>query len=106
MKQTLTAKLKLKTTPEQFAALRTTQLAYRDARYTLHADLVGARNIVMRTLLVRQDWARTGQLSGAPGSSSEEPDVSIAEAKAARLRRYAELRWISDTSPCDLSGGI
>src|SRR5450631_4357875 len=30
MKQTLTAKLKLKTTPEQFAALRTTQLAYRD----------------------------------------------------------------------------
>ncbi len=31
MKQTLTAKLKLKTTPEQFAALRTTQLAYRDA---------------------------------------------------------------------------
>jgi hypothetical protein len=31
MKQTLTAKLKLNTTPEQFAALRTTQLAYRDA---------------------------------------------------------------------------
>jgi predicted transposase len=31
MKQLLTAKLKLKTTPEQFAALRTTQLAYRDA---------------------------------------------------------------------------
>jgi putative transposase len=31
MKQTLTAKLKLKTTPEQFAALRSTQLAYRNA---------------------------------------------------------------------------
>ena len=31
MKQTLTAKLKLKTTSEQFTALRTTQLAYRDA---------------------------------------------------------------------------
>src|SRR6266699_480139 len=31
MKQVLTAKLKLLTTPEQFQALRTTQLAYRDA---------------------------------------------------------------------------
>src|SRR6266446_1727724 len=30
MKQMLTAKLKLQTTPEQFAALRQTQLAYRD----------------------------------------------------------------------------
>src|SRR3989454_5674590 len=31
MKQMLTAKLKLNTTPEQFKALRQTQLAYRDA---------------------------------------------------------------------------
>src|SRR3989440_11120613 len=31
MKATITAKLKLNTTPEQFQALRTTQLAYRDA---------------------------------------------------------------------------
>ena len=31
MKTTLTAKLKLLTTPDQFAALRQTQLAYRDA---------------------------------------------------------------------------
>lgn len=31
MKTILTAKLKLHTTPEQFQALRTTQLAYRDA---------------------------------------------------------------------------
>src|SRR5947199_249067 len=31
MKTTLSAKLKLHTTPEQFQALRTTQLAYRDA---------------------------------------------------------------------------
>ena len=30
--------------------------------YTLHADLVGARNIAMRTLLTRQDWVRTGVL--------------------------------------------
>src|SRR5713226_6862933 len=31
MKQIITAKLKLHTTPEQFQALRTTQLAYREA---------------------------------------------------------------------------
>lgn len=54
--------------------------------YTLHADLVGARNITMRTLLIRQDWIRTGLLSMAPNASDS-------EAKAARLRRYAELRW-------------
>ncbi len=60
--------------------------------YTLHADLVGARNVTMRTLLARQDWARTGQLSVAP-------DGSDREAKAARLKRYAELRWSLDPSP-------
>ena len=31
MKQIITAKLKLNTTPEQFAHLRATQMAYRDA---------------------------------------------------------------------------
>jgi putative transposase len=31
--------------------------------YTLHADLVGARNMTLRTLLHRQDWCRTGVLS-------------------------------------------
>src|ERR1700676_644401 len=31
MKMTLSAKLKLQTTPQQFAMLRATQLAYRDA---------------------------------------------------------------------------
>src|SRR5260221_452404 len=30
--------------------------------YTLHADLIGARNVTLRTLLVRQDWIRTGCL--------------------------------------------
>src|SRR5712691_4294835 len=59
--------------------------------YTLHADLVGARNIAMRTLLTRQDWVRTGVLS-------VRPDVSDHETKAARLARSAELRWSSDTS--------
>ena len=64
----------------------------QNCHYVLHADLVGARNITMRTLLIRQDWVSTGQLSIAP-------DVSDAEAKAARLLRYAELRWSLDTSP-------
>ncbi len=64
----------------------------QNCHYTLHADLVGARNITMRTLLAQQDWARTGCLSVSP-------DVSSEEAKAARLSRYAELRWSLDTSP-------
>jgi IS605 OrfB family transposase len=67
--------------------------------YTLHADLVGARNIVLRTLLIRQDWMSTGVLS-------ERPDVSSVEAKAARLARYAELRWSLDTSSLPSGGSI
>jgi putative transposase len=59
---------------------------------TLDADLVGARNVTLRTLLARQDWASTGVLS-------ERPDVSREEAKAARRQRSAELRWSLDTSP-------
>ena len=65
----------------------------QSCQYTLHADLVGARNIALRTLLVRQDWMSTGVLS-------IRPDVSSDETKAARLSRYAELRWSLDTSPC------
>src|SRR3989440_7113517 len=64
----------------------------QNCHYTLHADLVGARNMSMRTLLIRQDWIGTGVLS-------VRPDVSSDEAKAARLTRYAELRWSPDTSP-------
>ncbi|TME03779.1 MAG: IS200/IS605 family element transposase accessory protein TnpB, partial [Chloroflexi bacterium] len=60
--------------------------------FSLHADLVGARNITLRTLLTRQDWMSTGHLSIAP-------DVSCDEAKAANRQRYAELRWSTDTSP-------
>lgn len=59
---------------------------------TLHADLVGARNVALRTLLAWQDWARTGTLSVCP-------DVSDGDAKAAQRQRYAELRWSPDTSP-------
>jgi len=64
----------------------------QSCHYTLHADLVGARNVALRTLLTRQDWMSTGVLSGRP-------DVSSDEAKAARRLRYAELRWSPDTSP-------
>ena len=63
-------------------------------KYTLHADLVGARNISLRTRAIWQDWMATGQLSDAP-------DVTDDEAKAARLQRYAELRWslVTSSSP-------
>jgi transposase len=57
----------------------------------LHADLIGARNIALRTLLARQDWVSTGVLL-------ERPNVSSDEAKAAQRRRYAELRWSVDAS--------
>jgi len=57
----------------------------------LHADLVGARNVALRTLLARHDWVRTGVLS-------ERPEVSDGEAKAVQRRRSAELRWSPDTS--------
>jgi IS605 OrfB family transposase len=59
--------------------------------YTLHADLIGARNLSLRTLAIRQDWMATGHLSVAP-------DVTDREAKAARLQKYAELRWSPATS--------
>jgi putative transposase len=60
--------------------------------HELHADLVGSRNIALRTLLVRQDWTSTGSLSASP-------DVSRDETKAEILSRFSELRWTSDTSP-------
>ncbi|MEG4519553.1 MULTISPECIES: transposase [unclassified Microcoleus] len=60
--------------------------------HQLHADLVGARNIALRTLLVRQAWMSTGVLSALP-------HVSSGEAKAQILSRFSELRWSSDTSP-------
>ena len=63
----------------------------QQCQYTLHADLVGARNVALRTLVIRQDWVATGQLSVVP-------DVTDGEAKAARLQRYAELRWSPATS--------
>lgn len=60
--------------------------------HELHADLIGSRNIALRTLLVRQDWTSTGSLSASP-------NVSSGETKAEILKRFSELRWSSDTNP-------
>jgi putative transposase len=68
----------------------------QNCHYRLHADLIGARNVAMRTLLLRQDWMSTGVLSVRPGDSS--PDTSDYEAKALRLSRYSELRWSPDAN--------
>ena len=65
--------------------------ACQQCGYQLHADLIGARNVVLRTLLTRQDWVSTGMLSVSP-------DVSCEEAKAQRRQRFRELRWSIDTS--------
>lgn len=66
-----------------------------------HADLIAARNITLRTLLVRQDWMSTGCLSATPDVRGVYPnaDASDEEAKARRLQRYLELRWSPEASP-------
>ncbi|MFP5268946.1 RNA-guided endonuclease InsQ/TnpB family protein [Coleofasciculus sp.] len=60
--------------------------------YTLHADLVGARNVALRVLLSRQDWESTGRFSAVPDASSD-------ETKGERLSRYLQLRWTTDAIP-------
>ena len=70
-----------------------------NCRYILHADLVGARNLVMRTLVLRQDWSTTGHLSiatdriGQRSQSSAPPTVRLS------------LRWSPDASLRSLTGG-
>ena len=66
--------------------------------YTLHADLVGARNIALRTLVIRHDWVATGQLSDAPEGSDR-------EAKAARLSGMPNCGGVWPQAPC-LSSGV
>ncbi|MGB7443220.1 MAG: transposase [Coleofasciculaceae cyanobacterium] len=60
--------------------------------FTLHADLLGARNIALRTLISRQEWEVTGRFSAVLDASSE-------EAKTERLLRYSGLRWTTDAIP-------
>jgi IS605 OrfB family transposase len=59
--------------------------------YEGHADLVGARQVCLHTLVIRQHWITTGHLSPVPDGASD-------EAKAARLQRYAEVRWRTASS--------
>jgi IS605 OrfB family transposase len=47
--------------------------------YTLHADLVGARNMRNRTLIARQDRAITGRLSTVPYVDSDDTGPDPAE---------------------------
>ena len=67
--------------------------------YTLHSDLLGSRNILLRTISVLQDKTETGLLV-------KKPNVSDVETKAERLKRFSELRWSSDTSQRALAVGI
>jgi IS605 OrfB family transposase len=76
--------------------------------FTLHADLVGARNIALRVLLFRQCWESTGCFSATLDPStalrvkterSRGLDASGEETKAERLKRYSELRWSPDAIP-------
>jgi putative transposase len=48
--------------------------------YILHADLIGARNIALRTLLVRQDWTSTGTLSGCLDVTDDKAKLSVGNA--------------------------
>jgi IS605 OrfB family transposase len=60
--------------------------------YSLHADLVGARNVALRVLLSRQDWESTGRISAVPDASGDEAETDY------RLR-YSGLRWSQDAIP-------
>jgi IS605 OrfB family transposase len=60
--------------------------------YTLHADLVGARNVALRVLLSRQEWESTGRFSAVLDASGEETKTDY------RLR-YSGLRWSQDAIP-------
>jgi IS605 OrfB family transposase len=60
--------------------------------HELHSDLVGARNIALRTMLLRQDFESTGRISAVP-------DVSRDDAEASNLARLLELRWSVEAIP-------
>lgn len=66
--------------------------------YEVHSDLLGSRNVLIRTILVRQDLIGKGALVN-------KPNVSNVESKAERLKRFSELRWSSDTSHNSLDCG-
>ena len=59
--------------------------------YELHSDLLGSRDIALRTLLVRQDWMRRALCQCAFRVSGDETEAEI-------LQRFLELRWSLDAS--------
>jgi len=69
-----------------------------NCNFKLHADLIGARNIAMRTLLSRQDLDNKGHLSIVPVSGKAALDTSNSEVKAESLKKYSELRWSSEAN--------
>jgi predicted transposase len=125
VKVTLTAKLKLLPTADQFAALRTTQLAYRDALNFVSAYAFAHGKTSNQQRLQRDTYPDIRGQFGLPaqmacnvprqvGATYKRlwtkvkkntqarklaPGVTDREAKAARLSRYAELRWSPVTSP-------
>jgi hypothetical protein len=68
--------------------------------YTLHADLVGARNIALRTLVIRQDWMATGKPVSCP------PRDQTTKPKQPDGLGMLQLRWSSATSPARKLGVI
>lgn len=66
--------------------------------YEAHSDLVGGRNILMRTISQRQRLLETGCFV-------KKPIVSDVDPKKERLKRYSTLRWSQDASQRDLSVG-
>jgi putative transposase len=68
-------------------------------QYTLHADLIGARNVTMRTLLIRQDWMSMGHLSIAP-------DVSCDEAKRYACKGIASCGGAQKQAPAIYPGPL
>jgi IS605 OrfB family transposase len=74
----------------------------QNCHYTLHADLIGARNVTMRTLLVRQDWARTGLLEVGPRcvgqrSQSRAPSSVLGVAVESRHKPRAAEVGVTDS---------
>ncbi|MGB5637222.1 MAG: zinc ribbon domain-containing protein [Waterburya sp.] len=106
MKQVITAKLKLELCQDQkqLGCSKCGHVSQQNrpnkglificvaCKHTLHSDLVGARNVALRMLLLRQDFKSTRRISAVP-------DVSHEETKANYLPRFLELRWSADTMP-------
>jgi hypothetical protein len=68
--------------------------------YELHSDLLGSRNIALRTLIVRQDWMSTGTLSMClPGVGWWNPSWN-----PAKVLRVAVEPWCKLPLYCEPSG--